>query len=95
MRIVSYIVLLIVMLLGFTFASLNANPVVFNYYLGSKTIALSLLLVFTFGAGILFGFFLTFVTWFRLKAENLRLHTRLKVVEKEVENLRTIPIRGE
>lgn len=95
MRIISYLVLLVVMLVGLTFASLNAAPVVFNYYLGSKTIALSLLMVFTFGAGIFLGLLVSMLSWIRIKRDNFRLRLRLKTVEKEVKNLRSIPIKGE
>jgi lipopolysaccharide assembly protein A len=83
------------MLIGLTFASLNSTPVVFNYYLGAKTITLSLLLVFTFGAGIVFGLLITIISWIKAKKNNLQLKSRLKIAEKEVKNLRSIPIRGE
>jgi len=83
------------MLIGLTFASLNSTSVVFNYYLGSKTIALSLLLVFTFGAGISLGLLVAIVSWIKAKKNNLQLKSRLKIAEKEIKNLRSIPIRGE
>ena len=95
MRILSYLVLLVIMLAGLTFASLNAAPVVFNYYLGSKTITLSLLLVFAFGGGIFLGLLVSTFSWIRIKRDNFRLKSRLKLVEKEVKNLRSIPIKGE
>ena len=95
MRIFSYIILLIIMLIGLTFASLNSTSVVFNYYLGSKTITLSLLLVFAFGAGIFIGLLVSVFSWIRIKRDNLRLKLHLKNVEKEVKNLRSIPIKGE
>ncbi|EKE00662.1 MAG: putative membrane protein [uncultured bacterium] len=95
MRIVSYLILLVIMLIGLTFASLNAVPVIFNYYIGSKTITLSLLLVFAFGAGVFLGLLVAMFSWIKITKDNLLLKSRLKVVEKEVENLRSIPIRGE
>lgn len=95
MRILSYLMLLVIMLVGLTFAALNANIVAFNYYLGSKEIALSLLLVFAFGAGIFLGLLVAIFPWIRAKRDAARIKSRLKVVEKEVENLRSIPIKGE
>ena len=83
------------MIIGLTFAALNATPVVFNFYLGAKTISLSLLLVFAFGAGIFLGLLVSVFSWIKAKRESLRLKAHLKVVEKEVENLRSIPIKGE
>jgi lipopolysaccharide assembly protein A len=93
MRMFSYLIFLIVMLVGLIFSSLNSTPVVFNYYLGAKTIALSLLLIFTFGIGMLFGILVAAVSWLKVKKDNLQLKSRLKLIEKEVENLRSIPIR--
>lgn len=95
MRIFSYLILLAIMLIGLTFAALNPTSVVFNYYLGSKTIVLSLLLVFVFGTGIFLGLLVSMFSWLRIKTDNLRLKSRLKNVEKEVKNLRSIPIKGE
>jgi len=95
MRVLSYLVLLIIMLVGLTFASLNSNIVTFNYYVGSKEMALSLLLVFTFGAGIFLGLVVAILPWIKVKRDNIRIKSRLKVAEKEVENLRSIPIKDE
>ena len=95
MRILSYLVLLIIMLVGLTFASLNSNVVSFNYYLGTKEMALSLLLVFSFGLGICLGLLVAVFPWLKAKTEAFRMKSRLKVVEKEVENLRSMPIKDE
>jgi len=95
MRSLSYLVLLMIMLVGLTFASLNSSIVTFNYYLGSKEIVLSLLLVGVFGIGIFFGLLVAVLLWIKAKRDNMRLKSRLKVIEKEVENLRSIPIKGD
>ncbi|MEI8055238.1 MAG: LapA family protein [bacterium] len=95
MRILSYLVLLVIMLAGLTFTSLNSVPVSFNYYLDSKTFTLSLLLVFAFGGGIFLGLLASIFSWINIKRDNFRLKSRLKLVEKEVKNLRSIPIKGE
>ena len=66
MRIFSYIFLLIIVLLGITFATLNSEAVNINYYVGHRTLALSLLLAVVFGvgcfAGILVGLWILFKT---------------------------------
>jgi lipopolysaccharide assembly protein A len=95
MRIVSYLILLIIMLIGLTFSALNPTEVVFNYYLGSKSVALSILLVVAFGMGIFLGLLISLFSWLRIKGDNMWLKSRLKNVEKEVQNLRSIPIRDE
>jgi putative membrane protein len=95
MRIISYLILLIIMLIGLTFSALNPTEVVFNYYLGSKSVALSILLVVVFGMGIFLGLLISLFSWLRIKGDNMWLKSRLKNVEKEVQNLRSIPIRDE
>jgi len=95
MRIISYFILLVIMLIGLTFASLNSTPVTFNYYLGSKDIALSILLTLFFGAGIFLGMIAFIISWIKIKRGNLKLKSQLKVTEIEIKNLRSIPIKGE
>jgi lipopolysaccharide assembly protein A len=95
MRIISFAFLLLIMLFGITFAALNSTPVMFNYYLGAKQLPLSLLLVFIFGIGILTGFIFLLFPILRLKSENIRLKSRLKIADQEIANLRTIPLKGE
>jgi len=92
-RIISYIFILFIILLGITFAILNSEPVVFNYYVGHRTMALSLLLALTFGAGWLTGILLAAWPIIKTKMRNHQLKKRLKLAEKEVENLRAIPLQ--
>lgn len=95
MRIFSYVFLLLTMLLGITFSALNANHVLFNYYFGSKQIPLALLLVITFGVGIFTSLLVAVFSMLKLKKENYHLRSRLKIVEKELENLRYLPLKEE
>ncbi len=94
MRIISYLFMLFLVLLGVTFACLNAEPVSINFYAGTSEVPLSLLLVFALifgvGLGLLAGFFL----YLKLKSKNARLRQRLALAEKEVANLRSIPVKN-
>jgi len=93
MRYLSYLFFFVLILLGISFAELNADPVYFNYYVGAHKISLSLLLVFSLGAGAFLGVLITLISILKLKTENHRLKKRVKHAEKEVNNLRTIPIK--
>lgn len=93
MRIVSYILLIFIILLGVTFAALNHDNVIINYYVGSKSLPLSFLLVLSFSIGCLLGVLVGLGIFFKLKIKNYRLQQKLKVTEKEVENLRAIPLQ--
>lgn len=84
MRIFSYLFALILIILGLSFALLNASPVRLNYYLGTVSISLSLLLVLTVGLGIVVGLIFSLAPIFRLKRKNYHLRNRVKQLEQEV-----------
>jgi lipopolysaccharide assembly protein A len=92
MRILSFLIFLVILFLGISFAMLNAQPVIVNYYLGTSKPPLSLLLVLVLGIGALVGWITGLLVWLRLKAENLKLSHRVKIIEKELVQLRTQPI---
>jgi len=81
------------MLLGLTFAGLNAKPVVLNYYVGTTSISLSLLLVLCLGLGMFIGVLVMLAPICRSKQKNRRLTHRVTEVEQELENLRSLPIK--
>ncbi len=91
----SYLILLVIILLGLTFASLNAGQVDFNYYLSTRSISLSLLLVYALGAGLVLGILVTVPAILKVKKESFQLKKRLKQAESEISNLRTIPVKNE
>lgn len=93
MRIFTYGLFIVIALFSLTFACLNAEPVGINYYIGHSKLPLSLLLALAFCGGAILGLLIGFVTWFRLKRENTRLTQRVKLAEKEISNLRVIPLR--
>lgn len=93
MRIVSYIFLLAIILLGATFAVLNSGVVTINYYVGQRSLPLSLLLALVFAAGCLLGIAVTSWALLKIKLQNHHLQKQLKIAEKEVENLRAIPLQ--
>lgn len=93
MRLLRYILFIIILLLALSFALLNANPVSINYYLGTSQIPLSILLVFSFGIGCIIGLLVSMSWYLRSKWHNRKLHQRLELVEKELANLRTMPLK--
>lgn len=76
-----------------TFAILNSESVTINYYLGQSTLPLSLLLVFVFAFGCLVSMLVGFWLLIKSKLLNYRLRQRLTLAEKEIENLRAIPLQ--
>ncbi len=87
MRIISFIIVALIIIIGFTFACLNAEPVAINYYLGSDQLPLSLLLAIAVLIGGLFGLLVGMKKNFRLKHKNFRLQQSLKRQKKFISNL--------
>ncbi len=93
MRILSYLLLLIIIIIGVSFAALNSQQVLVNYYIGESTLALSLLLVIVFSAGCLLGLLVGLWFFLKIKLKNYHLKQKLKMAEKEIQNLRAIPLQ--
>jgi len=90
---ISYFFLLVIIIFGITFATLNSESVTINYYLGQSTMPLSLLLVLVFALGCLIGMLVGFWLVIKAKVNNYRLKQRLSLAEREIENLRAIPLQ--
>lgn len=80
MQIFFYILLAITVLLGITFAALNAEPVILHYYMGAKQLPLSFLLVFSLVFGALLGWLLSLMMFLRAKREIFTLKYKLKQI---------------
>jgi putative membrane protein len=47
------------------------------------------------GAGLLLGFFLSLCKYWHIKTENRHIRNQLKMTEKEIKNLRAIPLKDQ
>lgn len=90
MRFIGYLILLILAVLAVVFASLNAEPVAFDYYVGVKHLPLSVLLILVFAVGSLFGWFLGLLMWLRAKHENRQLKKRVKFIDEQLDQFRAL-----
>lgn len=93
MRFVFYIFWIIVIIIGVTFASLNAHTVVVDYYAGNSTLSLPLLLLITLVLGAILGILAMIPIMLKNKQATRRLKHKVKQIEQEVNNLRSIPIK--
>jgi len=93
MKLLSSLFLIAIIFLGITFAVLNPDKVVIHYYIGQSKVPLSFLATVIFIIGCFFGLLVGF--WLLLKAriKIFCLNHRLKLAEKEIDNLRAIPLR--
>lgn len=92
MRIVMTLFYLVIALLGVSFAALNASSVAVSFYFIKVSMPVSILIMLTLGVGIVTGFMIFLLRYYRLKSENRRLKNQLKITQREIKNLRTIPV---
>ena len=93
MRLLTTIFYLILIILGVSFAALNAGSIEVSLYFTKLTMPLSILLALMLGIGILIGFLLFLYRYWRLKIDYRKLKNQLKLTESEIKNLRSIPLK--
>lgn len=69
MRIFLYLLWLVLIILGVSFAILNSHSVLVNYFFGQKTIYLPLLFVCLLFGGVLLGIIVMLPAFIKLKAQ--------------------------
>jgi len=92
-RLFAFLVSLIVIVFGLSFAVLNAQPVRLNYYFASAEAPLSLIVVLAVAAGAILGVFSSLAMVLGSRREVHRLQRKVHLTERELKNLREIPIR--
>lgn len=95
MRFFLYLFWLIVIIIGITFASLNAHVVTVNYYLDISSIPLALLLLIALAIGALLGVLALMPVVVRTKRINRSLRRQVDKVQAELKNLSVIPAGDE
>lgn len=94
MRIVTYFIALLLIIVGASFAALNAGDVSINFYWSSASLPLSLLLAIAFVLGGVIGMFVCAFVIIKQKAALYNHKRKLNAAEKELVNLRSLPIRN-
>lgn len=92
-RIGTFLILCLVVFVGVVFAVLNAQPVLLNYYFGTREMPLSLVFILALIVGSVLGILASISLLIRSRREMQKLRKAAKLAEKEVTNLRSLPIR--
>ena len=90
MRYVGYLIILLLLILGVSFAILNAEAVQINYYVATRHMPLSLLMVICFGIGVLLGLAVLFLKVVRLRIDNRLLRRQLNKLKQEIAAIRAL-----
>ncbi len=95
MRIIITLFYLSLILVGVSFAALNASSVQVNFYFTILKMPISVLMTIMLGVGMIVGFFLFMCRYWRLKNQNRKIKNQLRLTEKEIKNLRAIPLKDQ
>ena len=84
MKIFTYLCVLLLILLGVSFSLLNAGTVTVNYFLGSRELPVSFLIIISAAIGAVFSLFLCLISLLRHKTVNYGLKRKVESLEKAV-----------
>ncbi|OGT30814.1 MAG: hypothetical protein A3E87_07175 [Gammaproteobacteria bacterium RIFCSPHIGHO2_12_FULL_35_23] len=85
MRYIGYLIVIVLLIVGISFAILNSEAVPVNYYIATKHVPLSLLMVICFGIGVIIGILILFLKMVRLRIHNRLLRRQVSKLKQEVE----------
>ncbi len=94
-RVVGLFLLLLVVLFGLSFALLNAGPVELDYYFGTVSMPLSMLVVLVLILGAAFGVIAALAMMLGRQRELGKVRRRLVETEKELNELRRLPLKDQ
>ena len=92
-RIIGTIIIIILAVLATVFSVMNANPVELNYYFGKVEVPVSMALVLAMVVGAFLGVIASLGVVIRMKKDNIRLKKEVGNAEKELMNLRKLPLK--
>lgn len=95
MRILLLIFYILLIVIGVSFAALNASLVDVNFYFQTVSMPISVLMTIMLGIGMIIGFLLFINRYWRVKIEYRKMKNQLKLTEKEIKNLRSIPLQDQ
>ncbi len=93
LNIITIIFFIILIILGLSFSLLNSTPVELNYYFSRIQLPLAFALVTALVIGVLFGALAVLSMVVKLKRETMRLKKTIRASERELSQLRALPIK--
>ncbi|MBL1142839.1 MAG: LapA family protein [Proteobacteria bacterium] len=92
-RIAKLIIVFAILLSGLAFHLKNNQIIELNYYVGVLDMPLSWLVVIILFIGALLGILASMPMIIKLKSQKLKLEKQIKNSEKEINNLRVMPVK--
>ena len=88
-----FTLVLLVIVTGMFFHLRNDQKVVLDYFLGTADIYISVLAVLAFAFGALAGMIAGLPLLIKYRYQNVRLKRHIRISEKELDNLRVMPLK--
>ena len=92
-RVIFYIFLFIIFIFAISFSLLNSQNVQINFYFTKKDIDLMFVIFASICIGAIMGVIAISGVVFRLRHQLSKKNREVKLVEKEVTNLRSLPLK--
>jgi lipopolysaccharide assembly protein A len=92
-RLAGFLLLILLIVLGLSFAVLNAETVPLNYYFGYREIPLSMIVVLSLATGAVIGVLVSMGMILRLKSQAASLRRKLHRAEKAADELQILPAK--
>ena len=92
-RIITIAIFIAVFAAGAAFSAVNNTPINIQYYLGSLTVPISIVVIASLVIGIAIGALAIFIGSLQLRYENRRLQNKIDLREQELDSLRILPIK--
>ncbi|MCH9755711.1 MAG: LapA family protein [Gammaproteobacteria bacterium] len=93
MRFLMLIFYVCLILLGVSFAALNAGNLTLNLYFRTLTMPVSVLMIATFSIGVLIGFVIFLGRYWCKSIKYRKVKHQFQLMEREIKNLREIPLK--
>lgn len=91
-RLIGFLFVVALVVTGLSFAVLNSQAVTLNYYLGTREIPLSMIVVLSLAGGAVAGVLVSIGMILRLKAQVGQLRRKLRHAEKAADQLQVLPL---
>ena len=92
-RLVGFLFLVALVVIGLSFAVLNSQPVSLNYYFGYRDIPLSMVVVLSLAVGAVIGVLVSAGLILKLRAQLASVRRKLRQAAKDADHLRVLPVK--
>jgi len=92
-RLIGFLFLVALVVIGLSFAVLNSQPVSLNYYFGYRDIPLSMIVVLSLAAGAIIGVLVSLGMILKLRAQLAQVRRKLRHAAKDADQLRVLPVK--